>query len=109
MAPQISPPPSPRQAEHPGGTRALLRLDSFARGVRGAAGLIGRAFTASERAAEEVLERFLGETFGARMARVPLSLGSGGVDPFGLDPQWAKYAMAMVAILHRKYFRTEVH
>jgi 1-acyl-sn-glycerol-3-phosphate acyltransferase len=50
----------------------------------------------------------LGEDFQARMARVPLALGPGGVDPFGLDPQWAKYTLAFAAFLHRHYFRSEV-
>ncbi len=50
----------------------------------------------------------LGEEFNARLARVPLNLVATGVDPFGLDPQWTKYALAAVALLHRHYFRTEV-
>lgn len=50
----------------------------------------------------------LGEEFSARLARVPLDLTSAGVDAFGLDPQWTKYALACVAFLHRHYFRTEV-
>ena len=37
------------------------------------------------------------------------SLGSSGVDPFGLDPEWMKYVILAVATLHRKYFRTEVN
>jgi 1-acyl-sn-glycerol-3-phosphate acyltransferase len=43
------------------------------------------------------------------MARVPLSLGPTGIDAFGLDPHWARYLFLTVALLHRKYFRTEVH
>jgi 1-acyl-sn-glycerol-3-phosphate acyltransferase len=39
---------------------------------------------------------------------VPLNLTATGVDPFGLDPQWTKYALASVALLHRHYFRTDV-
>ncbi len=50
----------------------------------------------------------LGEEFNARLARVPLNLTATGVDPFGMDPQWTKYALASVALLHRHYFRTEV-
>jgi 1-acyl-sn-glycerol-3-phosphate acyltransferase len=48
------------------------------------------------------------EEFNARLARVPMSLGPAGVDPFGLDPNWVKYALASAAFLHRRYFRTEV-
>src|SRR5207253_4645983 len=33
---------------------------------------------------------------------------SSGVDPFGLDPQWAKYAVGTAAFFHRFYFRTDV-
>jgi 1-acyl-sn-glycerol-3-phosphate acyltransferase len=37
-----------------------------------------------------------------------MHVGDAGVDPFGLDPQWTKYALASAALLHRRYFRTEV-
>jgi 1-acyl-sn-glycerol-3-phosphate acyltransferase len=50
----------------------------------------------------------LGEEFNERLARVPLNLTATGVDPFGLDPQWTKYTLATVALLHRHYFRSEV-
>lgn len=50
----------------------------------------------------------LGEEFNERLARVPLNLTSTGVDEFGMDPAWTKYALASVAVLHRHYFRTEV-
>lgn len=50
----------------------------------------------------------LGEEFNERLARVPLNLTTTGVDPFGLDPQWTKYALASVAFLHRHYFRSEI-
>ena len=51
----------------------------------------------------------LGEEFDARLARVPLSLGQSGVDPFGLDPEWTKNAIACTALLYRKYFRCEAY
>ena len=63
----------------------------------------------AEQGIDELLERLLGESFNERLGRVPLALGGAGVDPFGLDPQWAKYALATVAFLHRRYFRSEVH
>jgi 1-acyl-sn-glycerol-3-phosphate acyltransferase len=50
----------------------------------------------------------LGEEFNERLARVPLSLTATGIDEFGLDPQWTKYALASAALLHRHYFRTEI-
>ncbi len=60
-------------------------------------------------AVEAWLRATLGEDFSARMDRVPLALSNTGVDPFGLDPEWAKYAMASIAFLHRHYFRTSVY
>jgi 1-acyl-sn-glycerol-3-phosphate acyltransferase len=90
-------------------SRALARLDAVARGASGAAALIRRLTGTAEQRAEEILERLLGESFARRMERVPLALGPAGVDPFGLDPQWAKYALATLGLLHRKYFRTEVN
>lgn len=50
----------------------------------------------------------LSEEFNERLARVPLNLTATGVDEFGMDPQWTKYALASVAALHRHYFRTEI-
>src|ERR1700734_1639568 len=58
---------------------------------------------------DDLLARLLGERLDDRMARVPLALGASGVDPFGLDPQWARATLSTVAMLHRKYFRSEVH
>lgn len=61
-----------------------------------------------DRAVDRSLTRLLGEEFERRVARVPLNLGPSGVDAFGLDPEWTKYALAGAAWLHRRYFRTEV-
>ena len=49
-----------------------------------------------------------GEDFRERISRVPVSLGSSGFDPFGMDPDWVTTTLPAVAFLHRKYFRTEV-
>jgi len=68
-------------------------------------GLLGGVLS---RTIDRSLSGMLGEDFEARLARVPLNLGSSGVDPFGLDPQWTKYTLAVAATLHRKYFRSEV-
>ncbi len=84
----------------------LARIGSFARGARALArGLLGTATGA----VDGWMGTLLGEDFNRRLARVPLSLTSQGVDPFGLDPQWTKWALASAAFLHRRYFRTEVH
>jgi 1-acyl-sn-glycerol-3-phosphate acyltransferase len=85
---------------------ALARFGSAA---RGAPGLLRRLLTGAEDSFEAWLGSMLGDEINERLSRVPLSLGSSGVDPFGLDPQWAKFALATVAFLHRRYFRTEVH
>jgi 1-acyl-sn-glycerol-3-phosphate acyltransferase len=87
-------------------SNALARLDSA---VRGAPGLLRRVLGAAEQTLDETLERLLGEGLNARLARVPMALGGSGVDPFGLDPEWAKFALTTVGLLHRRYFRTEVH
>jgi 1-acyl-sn-glycerol-3-phosphate acyltransferase len=86
-------------------SRALARIDSAA---RAAPGFLRRLLGSAEQTVDDLLEKVLGEPFAERLGRVPLALGSSGVDPFGLDPQWAKYALATVAMLHRKYFRSEV-
>ena len=87
-------------------TRALARIDGRARESRG---LLRRLLGSAEHTLDEALERLLGEPYEARLSRVRLTLGPAGVDPFGLDPQWAKYPLLSVAALHRRYFRTEVH
>ena len=77
--------------------------------ARDAPTFVRRLLGSAEDSIEEWLSAMLGEEVNARIARVPLALGASGVDPFGLDPQWAKYALAAVAFLHRRYFRSEVH
>jgi 1-acyl-sn-glycerol-3-phosphate acyltransferase len=56
------------------------------------------------RAAEELT----GEDLDARVSRIPLFPNEIGQDPFGFDPESARYALALAAILHRRYFRTIV-
>lgn len=54
-------------------------------------------------------EEMIGEELDARLARVATPANEVGFDPFGLDPETSRYALAVSALLHRKYFRTEVH
>lgn len=83
------------------------------RGALGAlAGLLSpvreRVRNAVDRRVDDWMTSLMDEEFKSRLARVPVRLGSAGVDPFGLDPEWTRYALAFAAALHRKYFRTEV-
>jgi 1-acyl-sn-glycerol-3-phosphate acyltransferase len=83
----------------------LARLGGFA---RGAGPLVRRLLGGAVSSVDDWMTSLLGEEFNARLSRVPVHVGDAGVDPFGLDPQWAKYALASTAFLHRYYFRTEV-
>lgn len=58
---------------------------------------------------DALAEALLGSDFHDRLARVPTRLGPSGVDPFGFDPEVAKYALIVAAFFHRVWFRTEVH
>ncbi len=98
--------PTYASAPERSGSRALARFDT--EGAR-APGFLRRLFGSAEHNIDSALDRLLGESYEGRLARVPLALGSAGVDPFGLDPRWAKYALLTVAMLHRRYFRSEVH
>jgi 1-acyl-sn-glycerol-3-phosphate acyltransferase len=74
-------------------------------------GVQARARQAAESAfgtASEWVASALGDDVEARMKRVPVALGDSGVDPFGLDPRWTKWALTSAGFLHRHYFRTEV-
>jgi 1-acyl-sn-glycerol-3-phosphate acyltransferase len=77
-----------------------------------AGGFARSAFPFARRLIDDGMEswmaRLLGEEMSARMDRVPVNLGSAGVDRFGFDPEWAKYALSAAALLHRHYFRTDV-
>jgi 1-acyl-sn-glycerol-3-phosphate acyltransferase len=69
-----------------------------------------RALSAKTRERLDALARaLLGPDFHDRIARVPMRLGPSGVDPFGFDPEVAKYALIVAAFFHRFWFRTEVH
>jgi 1-acyl-sn-glycerol-3-phosphate acyltransferase len=69
-----------------------------------------RALSDKTKARLDALARtLLGPDFHDRLARVPMRLGPSGVDPFGFDPEVAKYALIVAAFFHRMWFRTEVH
>ncbi|MEO8874162.1 MAG: lysophospholipid acyltransferase family protein [Polyangiaceae bacterium] len=75
-------------------------------------GLARSAFPIARKLVDDGIDAWmtslLGEEFASRMDRVPVNLGSAGVDLFGFDPEWVKYALSATAFLHRRYFRTEV-
>jgi len=58
---------------------------------------------------DALADTLLGPDFHDRVARVPMRLGPTGVDPFGFDPEVAKYAAIVAAFFHRIWFRSEVH
>jgi 1-acyl-sn-glycerol-3-phosphate acyltransferase len=100
--PATSDPPGSRSSEPPPSRARAL--------VPRRPGILGRILGTADAAVDEALGRLLGgEDPMERLKRAPMALGSSGVDPFGLDPMWTKYVLMMVAALHRKYFRTEVH
>ena len=86
-------------------TRALGRIGALA---RRSAPFARKILGVAEGAVDGWMSSLMTEEFNTRLARVPTSLGPAGVDPFGLDPNWVKYALASAAFLHRRYFRTEV-
>ncbi|HSN99189.1 MAG TPA: lysophospholipid acyltransferase family protein [Candidatus Nanopelagicales bacterium] len=89
-------------------SRALARINHFA--THTALPLSRLVGDTLRNAADDFTIRLLGRDFEDRLRRVavPLAPSSTGVDPFGLDPAWAKYAVGVAAFFHRFYFRTEV-
>jgi 1-acyl-sn-glycerol-3-phosphate acyltransferase len=88
-------------------SRALARIARFA--THDALPVARTSIEALEDALDDFTTRLLGRDFEDRLRRVPISMATGGVDPFGLDPAWAKYAVGIAAFFHRFYFRTAVY
>ncbi len=86
--------------------RALERLEAFA--VHDALPIARSAIDIVRNEIDEFTIRLLGRDFDQRLRRVPIQMTAEGVDPFGLDPEWAKYAVGVAAFFHRFYFRTIV-
>ncbi|MCU0690008.1 MAG: acyltransferase family protein [Polyangiaceae bacterium] len=53
--------------------------------------------------------RVTGEDFDERVRRLAAQRPADHFDPFGLDLEWAKYALMAMSVLHRFYFRVETH
>jgi 1-acyl-sn-glycerol-3-phosphate acyltransferase len=88
-------------------SRALARIARFA--THDALPLAHRGADTVRGALDDFTIRLLGRDFEDRLKRVPMPMAAGGVDPFGLDPEWAKYAVGVAAFFHRFYFRTSVY
>jgi 1-acyl-sn-glycerol-3-phosphate acyltransferase len=88
-------------------SRALARLTRFA--TEDALPLARVGSETVKNAFDDFTIRLLGRDFEDRLRRVPMPMAAGGVDPFGLDPAWAKYAVGVAAFFHRFYFRTNVY
>ncbi|MRG97034.1 lysophospholipid acyltransferase family protein [Polyangium spumosum] len=89
-----------------GATRTLGKLSTVA--TQSALPIARSLFDVAHDGIGELGIKLLGRDFEERLRRVPIPLGGGGVDPFGLDPQWAKYTIGVAAFFHRFYFRTIV-
>ena len=89
-----------------GGRTTLGRLSHFA--TRSALPLARLGVDSVRGTLDDATIRLLGQDFEDRLRRVALPHAAEGVDPFGLDRAWAKYAAGVAAFFHRFYFRTEV-
>ena len=87
-------------------SKALARLSHFA--THDALPVAQLGADTLRHALDDFTIRLLGRDFEDRLERVSRAMGRGGVDPFGLDPAWAKYAVGVAAFFHRFYFRTAV-
>src|SRR4051812_21786478 len=54
------------------------------------------------------VERRYGQELGGRIAALKMQSNEAGFDPFGFDPEVARYMLAAMVFVHRTYFRTEV-
>ena len=76
--------------------------------VRDAMPLGRRLFAAAGEALTHAWQKTAGEEVERRLSFTRTLAGESGTDPFGLDVEWAKWALGVVWFLHRKYFRCEV-
>jgi len=56
----------------------------------------------------KLVETMYGDQLDERIQAVRRGENEAGFDPFGFDPETARYVLCVVTFLHRTYFRTEV-
>jgi len=86
---------------------ALLRLSDVA--VKDVFPLARYVVKRTRQVVDDLALRALGPDFEERAARIRARYEAMGGDPFGLDPDFTKYASMVSAVFHRLYFRTTVH
>lgn len=86
---------------------ALARLTDVA--ARDVIPFAQRAWGTARRAADELAVRMVGDDFDERVRYLRNRYSERGGDPFGLDPDAAKYAVSVASFFYKLYFRTEVH
>src|SRR4029079_15976597 len=86
--------------------RSLVRLGDMVQknGLPAARGL----WRMARGALRDVTSAALGHELEERLRRVTRDLAPEGVDPFGWDPDYARYAILAATALSRSYFRTQV-
>lgn len=77
--------------------------------MRSSGGLLRRSLRRVGDRLVRATEDYLHEDLEGRIRGLLQHTNEAGFDPFGFDPQVGKYALAMSALLYRKYFRSEVH
>ncbi len=85
---------------------ALVRLTDAA--VTDVLPWVGKLSWLARRSLDELGRQTLGEDFEERARELARRYADVGGDPFGLDPEVAKYAIIVCAFFHRIYFRTDV-
>lgn len=78
------------------------------RGTRSALATFNRLRAGLRKRADAAVDKLLGPDARARIERLSVRRGPSGVDPFGFDPDVAKYAVVAARAIYKNYFRTEV-
>ncbi len=86
--------------------RDLVRFGDLVR--RDALPLARGLFRRARGALDGMTSQLLGPELEERLREVSSQLAPHGVDPFGWDPDYARYAIAAATLLSRSYFRTIV-